>query len=126
MSANKGGAPKGNRNATKTKDWERALRSKLHFYEDPARAIRKGQALDAIAHTVVREAIEGNMDAIHEIGNRLDGKAKQHIEAEFTHAIVTEMSDADLIAIANGSSPRVIEAPTGEEQSEELHRVFDS
>ena len=54
------GAPLGNQNAKKAKEWERALKSELHYYEDKALGIEKGQALAVIARTVIRKAVDGS------------------------------------------------------------------
>lgn len=72
-------APHGNKNAAKAKDWERAIRAALHRYED--NETKKGEALERIAKKVVEKAIAGDKDAIKEIGDRLDGKAPQSIDA---------------------------------------------
>ncbi len=71
------GAPKGNQNAAKGKEWTDALRYALASYEDDK--VERGQALKAIAKIVVQKAIEGEKDSIQEIGNRLDGKPAQAI-----------------------------------------------
>lgn len=88
-------APKGNRNAAKGKDWESALRRALAQHESR-------QALTNIALKVVNKALEGDMAAIKEIGDRLDGKAAQSID--LSGSIETreagEMSDAELERIA--------------------------
>lgn len=81
------GAPKGNQNARKGKAWRDALTKALKQYEDPKYVgadgepdpIRRGQALDRIARKVVQMALQGDLDAIEEIGNRLDGKPAQAI-----------------------------------------------
>lgn len=43
------------------------------------------RALTVIAHKVVKEASNGNMAAIAEIGNRLDGKSHQTTEKHVTN-----------------------------------------
>ena len=73
------GAPVGNRNAAKAKTWETALRAALAQYANPEKAIEAGHALRKIAEKVVVKAIEGDKDAIKEIGDRLDGKAAQSV-----------------------------------------------
>lgn len=77
---NKGGAPKGNKNGAKGKDWETALRYALDNYESGT--IKKGLALREIAKVVVSKALAGDKDSVQEIGNRLDGKAPQAITGE--------------------------------------------
>jgi hypothetical protein len=72
-------APQGNKNAAKAKVWEGALRAALAQFEDKDKKIEPGQALRKIAEKVVVRAIEGDKDAIKEIGDRLDGKAAQAV-----------------------------------------------
>lgn len=66
------GAPKGNSNAVKGKMWSDAVR----------KAIKQGKKLDKIAEKLIGMALEGDMQAIKEIGDRLDGKATQAITGE--------------------------------------------
>ncbi len=73
------GAPVGNRNAAKSKDWANALRWVAENYECESRNITKGQALREIAKTCFEQALAGDKDARAEIGNRLDGKAPQPV-----------------------------------------------
>lgn len=63
------GAPKGNSNAKKGREWFDALRK-----ECVQRA-----ALEALATKVVDLALEGERWAIEEIANRYDGKAAQSV-----------------------------------------------
>ena len=62
-------------NAPKSRVWEYAIRRVL--------AQRNGgdmdKGLNGLAHKLVREAMNGEQWAIKEIGERLDGKAKQAI-----------------------------------------------
>lgn len=71
-------APEGNNNAGKGKEWKEALRYAVLNYEAPQ--IERGKALKLIAKKVVEKALEGDKDAIQEIGNRLDGKPVQAVE----------------------------------------------
>lgn len=66
------GAPKGNSNAAKGKKWTDAIR----------KALARGKKLDVIAKKVVEMAVAGDMQAIKEIGDRLDGKSVQAITGE--------------------------------------------
>lgn len=103
------GAPKGNRNARKSKDWESALRRALAQYEDRASNISPGEALRKIADNVVKLALAGSKDAINEIACRLDGKPTEHIQGEILHHHTSDLSDEQLAAIASGSSEGVAE-----------------
>lgn len=57
------------------KEWRNALRAVLHR---PDADNRKPLAL--IAEACVAKAMSGDMDAIIEIGNRLDGRPKQEMD----------------------------------------------
>lgn len=67
-----GGAPVGNKNATKNKAWEEALRRAL-LAED-------GKKLRDIADKLIEKALEGDVSALREIGDRIDGKPTQALE----------------------------------------------
>lgn len=87
--AGKRGAPVGNDNATKSKPWAEALRKALVQYSDDK--VKAGQAMRAIAETVVMRAIIGDKDAWQEIGNRMDGKPHQTIAAEVDTSVTVEV-----------------------------------
>jgi uncharacterized protein YjcR len=65
-----GGAPKGNQNAVKGKMWSDALRKE----------IIQGEHLSKLVQALILKAIEGDMAALKEIGDRLEGKPVQSIE----------------------------------------------
>jgi ribosomal protein L17 len=66
------GAPAGNQNARNGRIWRDTLRRAL-LAED-------AKNLRAIADALVTKATEGDVAAIREIGDRLDGKAVQSVE----------------------------------------------
>lgn len=66
------GAPVGNKNATKNKVWEDTLRRAL-LAED-------GVKLRSIAEKLIERAEAGDVSALKEIGDRLDGKPAQQIQ----------------------------------------------
>lgn len=68
------GAPIGNVNALKNKPWGDALRRCLARREQQG-----GKALNAIAEVLTEKALEGDLAAIKELGDRLDGKPAQTI-----------------------------------------------
>lgn len=74
----KRGAPRGNQNAAKGREWADMLRLALKTYEYGD--VKRGQALRRIAERVVQDALDGDRSAIEEIGNRLDGKPSQALE----------------------------------------------
>lgn len=64
------GAPKGNNNATKGRPWREAI----------DRAIKRNRdALDACAASLLAAAMNGDMQALKELGDRLDGKPAQSL-----------------------------------------------
>ena len=75
---NQGGAPLGNKNAAKAKAWEGALRATLAQFEDEK--TKPGEALRKIAERLLDEAAAGNVQALKEVADRLDGKVPQGIE----------------------------------------------
>jgi hypothetical protein len=71
--AEKRGAPKGNQNATADKRLWRATIKRAITQGDP-------EKLRKIADTLIRLALDGDIQAIKEIGDRIDGKPSQSIE----------------------------------------------
>ena len=64
------GAPKGNSNAARGAEWRDAV----------LRAVKRDQSLDKLASVLVAKAFEGDLVALKEIGDRLDGKPKQQVD----------------------------------------------
>lgn len=77
MAGKKGrsGAPKGNTNAAKGKDWRDAI---IDALAEEGPGYKEG--LLKVARTLVRDAITGDIYKIKEIGDRIDGKAAQSVE----------------------------------------------
>lgn len=121
MTTGKRGAPLGNKNNRKGRAWFEALRAELAMFEDKGRNIERGQALRAIAKKCVEQAIDGDKDARTEIANRLDGKPKETIEAQFTQAVVEELTDEQLLDIARRSGDRAADEAQCEEDSPGIH-----
>ena len=72
--------------------------------------------LAKIAQKCVEAAMEGDMSAIKEIGDRIDGKAPQSLDVKTTRELsISELTDADLAAIiaGRGGSEGAVEAPKG-------------
>lgn len=78
---NQGGAPKGNDNAAKGREWRQAIQRALSRYSakegDRRPSYRAG--LDKIADELVKAAAQADRWAIEEIGNRADGKPAQSV-----------------------------------------------
>jgi len=68
-------APLGNQNAKNHHEWKTALRHALGKYESGT--IKKGTALREIAAKLIEKALDGDMGAIKEIADRLDGRPHQ-------------------------------------------------
>jgi hypothetical protein len=66
-------APLGNKNAVKNRPWADAI--------NRAVLANDGQRLRAIAEKLLVLAEQGDVSALRELGDRLDGKPKQQIEA---------------------------------------------
>ncbi len=116
------GAPKGNKNATKSKDWEAALRRAIHNYEDDK--VARGEALHAIARKVVKKAIQDeDWRAVEEIANRLDGRAPQSVEisGSLNNRKADDLPDDELADIAAGRSAGVIGQEISQEESGGVH-----
>jgi hypothetical protein len=64
------GGQKGNNNAARGSEWREAV----------VRAIKRGKGLDQLAEVLVAKALDGDMVALKEVGDRLDGKPKQQVD----------------------------------------------
>lgn len=70
-----GGAPIGNQNARKAKVWTQAIQRVLE------RGSRKDyELLDQLAQALIDKAMEGDLQALKELGDRLEGKPGQSVE----------------------------------------------
>jgi len=117
----KAGAPKGNQNGRKGREWREALNKALKTFESKDLCVERGLALRKIAERVVEGALAGDKDCWQEIGNRLDGKAAQYVEVvgEIKHA--HELSDDELADIATGHSEGAAGEAGSEGQSSQFH-----
>ena len=81
-------APLGNKNAVKNRPWHEALNRAL-LAED-------GKKLRQIAEKLIERALEGDVPALKEIGDRIDGKAIQMIVGpgdEGEHKSITRIEE---------------------------------
>ena len=74
-------APKTPKGAKSDKEWRDALRLALHEEVDDG-AGGKTKALRLVARKVIDRALEGDMAAAKEIGDRLDGRPAQVIAGD--------------------------------------------
>jgi hypothetical protein len=84
MANGKAGAPKGNQNGKGRSgtQWKDAIRKAL--------ARDKG-SLERVAIALIKEAEDGNIAAIKEMGDRLDGKAVQPVIGESDNKLTVEI-----------------------------------
>lgn len=66
INLNRGGAPKGNQNAARSRDWSDAIR----------KAVIQRKVIDELANILVDKALAGDTDALIELIHRLEGSAK--------------------------------------------------
>lgn len=80
-----------------------------------------GSKLRAVADALITKAISGDVQAIREVADRLDGKVAQTIagdpDAPLQHNVrsLRDLSDDELAAIATGSSLNASSPEEGEE-----------
>jgi hypothetical protein len=98
-------------NKGKDKPWTEALR--LAVFEEGPNGVRK---IRAIAQKCAEAAMAGDMQAIREIGDRLDGKPLQSIEGSISVRRAAELSDDELADIAVGSGEGAADAPVDPSQ----------
>lgn len=74
MAGKKGasGPPLGSRNAARPRIWSDAVR----------RAVLQGKKLDKLAERLIEAAESGDMQALKEIGDRIEGKVTQTVAGE--------------------------------------------
>ena len=89
-----GGQP-GNTNSAKGRPWIGAINRALARYENSG----KGDALNKLADRIIEAAVEDlDWNAVHELTNRLDGKARQQVE------VTGEDGDAIQIELVNSAA----------------------
>ena len=81
------GAAKGNVNAMRNRPFAEAINRAI--------AQDNGARLRAIAEALLTKASDGDMAAIREFADRIDGKAMQAIEANVTGGITLNISTDD-------------------------------
>ncbi len=79
------GAQPGNGNAKKGAEWRQAIKralTRVADSNDPDGEISYRRGLDIVADKFVAAASNGDAWAMKELGDRIDGKPKQSIEAD--------------------------------------------
>ena len=100
------------------KIWSDALRRALHRQTKGRGSPKR---LEVIANQVVELAMDGNMTAIQEIGNRMDGKATQVIggDADRPHQLVVTIVDPTApLVIDQVEAVEAVEAPRLKNQAD--------
>ncbi len=95
------GAPKGNQNARRAKELRDSLRYVLDNFENSA--VKKGQALREIGRKLVEMGLDGNLAAIKEIGDRIDGKPAQTTIIEDDNRDIEDFSIDELQQLLSDS-----------------------
>lgn len=81
------GAQPGNKNATKNKPWSEAINRAL-LAED-------GKKLRLLADKLIDRALDGDVTALKEVGDRVDGKPAQAITGSDGGELVVRLIPAD-------------------------------
>jgi len=84
------------------KIWAAAIRRAVHEYEvekTPDGKAKKTRYINVLATQLVKQGIAGDVQAIREIGDRLDGKPKQesevHVTKEFVAVVPAQSETSD-------------------------------
>ena len=70
------GAPVGNQNAAKAKVWASAIKRAI----EQKSAVDRKDALDGLAAKLIDLCMQGDLAALKELGDRLDGKPAQSMD----------------------------------------------
>lgn len=116
MADGKAGAPLGNNNAAKAKQWTAAIERALD-----KRGLDRKQSLDVLAEKFLAKCDEGEPWAFKELGDRLEGKPMQSVEMNVTRN-TADMADSELArVIAESSSSRATRKANGKKESNSVH-----
>lgn len=110
------GAPDGNNNSGRAQPFARALRHAL------SAAGSDREKLIEIANALIVKAADGDLAAIREIADRLDGKPQQSTNLTINDRRgASDVDDDELANIATGRGDRAAETPSGEEGTSAVH-----
>lgn len=107
----KNGAPYGNRNRASSASWAHSIRLAIKTRS----LAEQKQILAAIAEVLIDKALDGNMEAIKEIGDRIDGKSTQMVltnhNLTLTHKLVSDSLkfEQQLLTVNKDRAPFTIE-----------------
>ena len=87
----KAGAPEGNQNAKKGREWTAAIRNALAHYSGEGAT----EGMNKIARKLVDAAENGDSWALKELGDRVEGKPSQIIEASVDSTVHVSISPDD-------------------------------
>lgn len=91
------GAQVGNKNGIKNRPWAEAIERALKQADkDPK---KKRATLNRLAERMIDLAESGDIAALKEIGDRLDGKPKQSVDAEVTGTLTLAQLAAKAVAL---------------------------
>lgn len=93
-------APLGNQNAAKAKVWTAAVERALSARS----ALDRKDALEACANALIDKAMEGDMTALKELGDRLEGKPAQAVSLSGPNGGEIPLSVAVRFVKADGGS----------------------
>jgi ribosomal protein L17 len=111
------GRPKGAEN--KDKSWRDAVRAAVNELRKDEDSSKKIKSLRLLARKLVTKALEGDVAAIKEVGDRLDGKATQQVTVDKTLTVThIEHTIVDMPKVIEGEVVEVKDA-TGDGESDE-------
>ncbi len=114
------GAPKGNQNASRGKFWRAAIERALE-----RRTKSRGDGLkeiDALAERLIQLVAAGDISAIKEFGDRIDGKAHQSMDIGVTGSrTAEELGDDELASIAAAGRAGTDSEAAGPNKPTDIH-----
>lgn len=103
-------------NANAARPFAAALRSAI------AHAGKDRAALIDVAKVLLEKALGGDLAAIREVADRLDGKSVQATDLTINdNRIARDLSDAELLDIAAGGGARGSQSADGAQESDAVH-----
>ncbi len=102
------------------KEWRNAIRKAVHELVEAAGEgkAKKTKALTLMARKLVSKAIRGDVIAMKEAGDRLDGRPRQEVELDMPRNItvierrIVDVIDAEVVeAKPNGTEPVMRDGP---------------